>query len=382
MAIDGLKLCERLLLFECMQCGKCTGGCPVSIRTNLNPRALLYQALLGEKFQPKNRTDIWECTTCGTCIERCPKGVRPMDAVVSLRADVVESGRIFPTVQKALESIYKHGNPWERIRDKRTDWVGDLKPRILTKGERTELLLFVGCTPAYDPRIQELARGLVQIFQKVGVDFAILGNEESCCANEVKRLGEQGLFELMIENNRELFRQYEFKTLVTISPHCYNTFINEYGELDFEILHYTQVLSQLLEAEQLKLKANFAQTVTYHDPCFLGKQNKIFDEPRQILTHLAGDEFIEMARSRERSLCCEGGGGRMWLESASEQERLADVRVKEAVAMNVDILATACPFCLLTLEDAVKTSGHEGHIEIKDLIELVVEQLDMDSHQG
>ena len=373
MAVEGAVLCKDLDLYNCIQCGKCTGGCPVSIRSSLNPRRLIYEALMGERFNPIERTEIWECTTCATCAERCPKNVRPYEVVLELRSNVIESGREKPAVRDALESTFMHGNPWGRVREKRSEWMGDLKVNVLKEGDKTDLLYFICCTAAYDPRIQELAKGMVTILDRIGVDFAVLGNAESCCANEMNELGEKGLFEMAQENNRELFDKYQFPSMMTTSPHCFHAFKNEYSDITFDIMHYTQFLSRMIEDDKLTFKGEIAKKVTYHDPCFLGKQNKIFDEPRHILQSIPGVDYLEMDRSRERSLCCEGGGGRMWMESESTEERLAEIRVKDAVAMGADVLATACPFCLLTLEDAVKTTGNEEKIQVKDIVELIVE---------
>ena len=371
MAVEGVVLCKDLDLYNCIQCGKCTGGCPVSIRSPLNPRRIIYEALMGERFNPVERTEIWECTTCATCAERCPKKVKPYEVVLALRSDVVESGRVKPAVRDALESTLMHGNPWGRVREKRTEWIGDLKVPILKEGEKTDLLYFVCCTAAYDPRVQELGRSMVSLLQKLSIDFAILGDTESCCANEMNEIGEKGLFEMSRESNLELFGKYRFSQMMTTSPHCFHAFRNEYPEKNYNVLHYTQLFSRYIEEGKLEFKGELSKKITYHDPCFLGKQNKIFDEPRHIIQSIPGVEYLEMDRSRERSLCCEGGGGRMWMESESTEERLSEVRVKDAVAMGAEILATACPFCLLTLEDAVKTTGNEGKIEVRDVVELL-----------
>jgi len=371
MAVEGLVLCKDLNLYECIQCGKCTGGCPVSIRTELNPRRLVYEALLNTRFVSSERTEIWECTSCATCAERCPKQVKPYEIVKALRSDIIESGRVKPTVRDALESTFMHGNPWGRVREKRSEWTNGLSVRILNENDKTDLLYFVCCTAAYDTRVRDLSQNMVKILKKTGIDFAILGNEENCCANEMNEMGEKGLFEMVQENNITLFAKYRFPLMVTTSPHCFHAFTNEYPEQPFDILHYTQLFSQYIEKGKLKLRGELSKKVTYHDPCFLGKKNKVFDEPRYILQSIKGLEYLEMDRSRERSLCCEGGGGRMWTESESTEDRLAEIRVNDAVQMGAEILATACPFCLLTLEDAVKTTGNEGKIEICDILELL-----------
>lgn len=371
MAVEGAVLCKELALFECIQCGRCTGGCPVSLRSALNPRKLVYEALLNTRFVPVEKAEIWECTTCATCAERCPKNIRPVDVILALRSDIIESGRVKPAVRDALESTFMHGNPWGRAREKRIEWIGDAKVPILEEGSETDLLYYVGCAASYDPRIQNLAKGMIKILQGAGIKYAILGNAESCCANEMNELGEKGLFEMAQEKNLETLAKYQFPLMMTTSPHCYHAFLNDYPQQKFEVLHYTQLFSRLIREEKLVFTGELPKKVTYHDPCFLGKRNKVFDEPRHVLQSLPGIDYLEMDRSRERSLCCEGGGGRMWMESESTEERLAEIRVKDAVAMGAEIIAVSCPFCLLTLEDAVKTSGNEGKIEIRDIVELV-----------
>ncbi len=356
-------------LLGCIQCGRCAAGCPVSLRTALNTRKLIYQNLREKKKLPKSQ-DIWCCTTCRTCQERCPKGVGIMDYIVGLRSYQVERGKIEPTARDALESILKHGNPWDRVREKRTEWIADEDVRILEEGEETDILLYVGCTPAYDPEVQKSARALARILNRAGVDFAILGTTESCCGNEVKRMGEEGLFEMLVEDNTELFSKYKFNRIVTISPHCYNTFKNEYA-LDVEIIHYTQLLQELIESGALTFEEKLDKKVIFHDPCFLGKQNEVYDAPRFVLSSIPEAELLEFDRSRERSLCCEGGGGRMWIEVDSEQPRTAEDRVKDADYYGAEILATSCPFCFLTLGDAVKTAKLEDKLKVMDICSIL-----------
>lgn len=333
----------------------------------------MYEGLTGTgPKDAKGRPEAWNCTTCSNCTDRCPKGVKPMELLIGLRSAAIEKGKALPTVRDALESTFKHGNPWGRGREKRTEWADELDVPVTGEGEKAPLLFYVGCTPAYDPRAQEVAKALVRIFAAAGVDYGTLGTAESCCGNEIKRLGEEGLFELLAEGNRELFANRGAELIVTSSPHCMNTFTSEYGELGSEVVHYSQFLVKLLSDGSLKLETEVGKTVTYHDPCFLGKHNDIYDEPRDVIEQVPGATFVEMDRSRERALCCEGGGGRMWVEAVEERgERVAEIRVKDAVELGADYLVTACPFCLITLEDAVKTSGCEGKIEIIDLAELV-----------
>jgi len=361
-------------LLGCVQCGRCAAGCPVSIRTTLNTRRIIYQNLLEQK-KPVKSPDIWSCTTCRTCSDRCPKGVKIMDFIISLRGYQIERGKIEPAVRDALESTLKHGNPWGRAREKRTEWIGEENVRILQEGESTEILLFVGCTPAYDPEVQKSAGALVKILNSADVDFAILGTAESCCGNEIKRMGEEGLFEMLVEENVESFSKYKFNRIVTISPHCYNTFKNDYENLNIEIIHYTELLCELIEQGKLNIHTKLDKNIIFHDPCFLGKQNSVYDAPRLVLQNTALNELLEFDRSRERSFCCEGGGGRMWVEVESDKERTAEERVKDAEYYGAEILATSCPFCFLTLSDAVKTAGLDEKLLVMDICSIVAEAI-------
>jgi Fe-S oxidoreductase len=293
-----------------------------------------------------------------------------MEVLIGLRSALVEEGRIPIAARDALESVFKQGNPWGRARAKRADWTQGLKVKDFSKGDSAEMLLFVGCAPAYDTRCQEIAKALAKIFQQANLDFAILGTEENCCGSEVRRLGEEGLFEMLREDNLALFSKYGITRIITISPHCYNVFNNEYDS-EIEVRHYSQLLADLVKQGRLNFSTQINQVVTYHDPCFLGKQNKVFEAPREVIEAVPGASLVEMDRNRERSLCCEGGGGRMWVEGTGFGERLAVARIREACEANAEILITCCPFCLLNLEDAVKTSGLETKLKVVELAELI-----------
>ncbi|HJX13376.1 MAG TPA: (Fe-S)-binding protein [Dehalococcoidales bacterium] len=372
-----LVFAEKYDLFKCFQCGKCSAGCPVLMKGPLNIRRLIREVLLRDDLVSIcQRSEIWDCTTCQACTLRCPRGLRPHELLMGIRGSLVEAGKIPETVSEALENVFKQGNPWGWPRSKRHEWAADLGVKDLTRGDRAGRLLFVGCAPAYDPRVQSVTRALAGTLLSLKADFAILGNEETCCGSEVRRMGEEGLFEMLAEDNSRLFSKYNVTDIMTISPHCYNVFKNEYQNGGRQVKHYTQVISGLIGEGKLTFPGKLEKVVTYHDPCYLGKQNGIFDEPRNIIKAIPGINFIEFDRSRERSLCCEGGGGRMFVEaSPGSGERLALTRIADAVKMGADIVATACPFCLLNLEDAVKTAGCEDKIQVRDIMELVAEAI-------
>jgi Fe-S oxidoreductase len=369
--IDGVPLAERHQLTACLQCGRCTGGCPMGLRSPLNARRLLYEATVREDGDALlEREEVWDCTACRTCADRCPRGLEPVQVLRDIRTRKIEGGRIPQTVMDALESCLKHGNPWGRSRMKRAAWAEGEDVHSLEQDHDSQRLWFVGCTPAYDPRCQDAARALARVFAAAELDYTTLGNEEVCCGSEILRLGELGLFEELRETNRETFRELGFTELVTTSPHCMNTFKADYG-LEPPAAHYSQLLARLVAEGRVPFGAGTPRKVVFHDPCYLGKQNAIYDAPREVLDAIPGVERLEFDRCRERSLCCEGGGGRMWLEGMGEGERNAQLRVRDAAALGVDAVVTACPFCLLTLEDARKTAGLEDTLEIVDLAELV-----------
>jgi len=365
--MNAQELVQKHKLLECIQCGMCTGGCPVARKANLNVRRYMREVSAMGKLTIHPQNELWSCTTCSTCGIRCPKDLNPYEFLIDIRSMAVEEGQIAPTIRDALESIFKNGNPWARVRSKRSEWSQGLNVKHISQG--AEILYYVGCTSAYDPRIQEVARSLVKCFEKAGLNFGVLDDEESCCGSEVYGMGEKGLFEFLVEENMKIFNKYNIKQAVTSCPHGFHAFKNRYNQTSFEIQHHTQLLARLIENKKLTFTKELNKKVVYHDPCFLGKQNGIYDEPRKVIESVPGVKLLEFDRSRARSLCCEGGGGRMWIDIPGP--RLAEIRVRDAVEFGAEILAAACPFCLLTLEDAVKTTGNEGKIQIMDIAELI-----------
>ena len=379
--MEELGAIKKLNFSVCMQCGKCTGSCPVFPKSKLNPRRLMLETAylispltMHPPLNIYEKSEVWDCTTCSTCSCRCPREVEPMDVLIGLRGLLIEQGHVPPTLGDALEGVYKYGNPWGLSRSKRSEWAQDLKVKYVSEGEKTELLYFVGCAASYDSRAQEVAKALVKNLNTLGIDFSILGNKETCCGNEVYSLGEKGLFEILVEKNLSLLDQYGINRILTTSPHCFNAFKNKYGK-DLAVQHYTQYFADLIDKGKLKFPQRVEKVVTYQDPCFLGKHNDIYDEPRKVIESIPGIKFVELNLSRGRSVCCEGGGGRMWYDIPGEKGRLAETRVKEAIDVGADILAVACPFCLLTFDDAIKTTGNEDRIQVMDIMELVAEAL-------
>ncbi len=367
----------------CTKCSLCYASCPAEIDTTfLGPATLThnYRFLVDTRDDGLNQRlneateTIWMCTSCDSCTLNCPKEIDCALALDDERSLIVEEGAPMPrTVKDVFDSAFKYHNPVLMPPRKRTEWSSGLKIQKFPEIEKTGILYFVGCGSSYDERNQEIAKSLVHLFTAIGIDFATLGNEEWCCGDHILRLGEKGLFEVLAEHNASLFQKYDFERIVTISPHCYHTFKNDkpYADLRINVQHYTQLLAQAIDEGRLKPVNAISKKVAYHDPCFLGKRSAIYDEPRSILTAIPRLELVEMRRSRENSFCCGGGAGRVWTEEATPENRPSLDRIKEALELGVDVMATACPFCVTTLEDAVKVLEVEDKIVVKDIAELV-----------
>ncbi|MEN8098397.1 MAG: (Fe-S)-binding protein [Chloroflexota bacterium] len=363
-------------LFRCIQCGKCAASCPMGFKTILNPRKLVYATLISGELDPVAHQELWDCTTCFSCSVRCPKDVDPGNMVIQLRSFLIEDGRLQKPITDALRSVYERGNPLGYPARDRGKWAEELEVKHLDDGAET--FCFIGCMPSFDLRGNKVAQATVNVLQAAGEDIAILAEDERCCGSEVRRLGEQGedsLFEAIIEDWEEDMEDYEFKQIVAISPHCFDVFKHHYPLNGKETLHYTQRLAQLIDEGKLTFSGKVEGTVTYHDPCYLGKQNGIYDEPRAVLKAIPGLKVVEMDRNREKSLCCEGGGGRSWIEDPVPEKKLAAWRVDEAMEVGANIIATACPFCMQMLEDAIRTADLTDKIQVLDIVELAEQAL-------
>ncbi len=357
----------------CFSCGVCTGSCPWNLVRSFSPRLLIHQAQLG--LVELDREEIWLCTSCDTCVKRCPRGVNLIDVMRAMRRIGVQWRAVPESLRLTLANLGGVGNPFGEAREKRADWAQGLGVKAFTR--ETELLLFPCCTPAYDPIAKVAAVALVKILKAAEVDFGILGTPENCCGESARKAGDEPLFQSLAKGNIETFTQKGVKKILTLSPHCYHTFKNEYPELgleDVEVVHYTQYVLDLVRSGRLKLSKALGRRVTYHDPCYLGRHNDIYDEPRELLRSIPGLELVEMADYRENSLCCGGGGGRIWMETKRE-ERFTEVRINQALEVGADILAVACPYCYINLQDSLVTMGKEDVLQIKDISELVAEAI-------
>jgi len=373
-AIDIIKEEGGEAFKSCYQCGLCSAACPWTLVKNFIVRKMMHQSQLGlVDFEGE---DMWTCVTCRNCVQQCPRGVEIIDVMRSLRRAIVSLGvaKVPDSLRLTIKNIAGTGNPFGEEPEKRTDWTKGLDVKPFTKG--TEILYFSCCIPAYDVKIQRVAQATVSILKQADVKFGIIGAKAVCCGESVRKAGDESLFQNLVQTNINSFAEAGVKKIVTTSPHCYYTFKNEYPEFgaNFEVIHFSQYLAELIKEGRLKLTKEVKKKVTYHDPCYLGRHSGIYDEPRQIIESIPGVELVEMRSFRENSLCCGGGGGRIWMET-KKGERLSDVRVEQALEVGVDILAVACPYCMSNFEDSVLTMDKGNIIEIKDISELVQEAI-------
>ena len=357
----------------CFQCGVCTASCPWGLvrGETFSVRKLIRQVQLGTLNEQE---DLWLCTTCSQCEPYCPRGVPVVEIIQALRYMMWKRRAILEGLPSLLWSVYWNNNPWFQPPSQRTQWALTLDLPTYDP-DHHDILLYIGCTASYDRRAQNLAHSLIQILRAFQIPFGVLGEDEPCCGETILRLGHLPYFKEIAEAGAKIFRDRGVGKLVAISPHCYDVFLNHYPEVnrDFEPLHYTEYLASVIETGGLKFQKNFDQTVTYHDPCYLGRRNQGYEAPRKILENIPGLKLVEMENSGMDALCCGGGGGRMWMETAPG-ERFSDLRVQEAAATGANVIATACPFCITCLEDGVKSMGIEG-LEVLDIVEIAAQVL-------
>lgn len=375
---------DLVQLDACTRCGRCVEICPSNaVGEPFSPRDILF-ALQEQLFygtsEEWNSKLIWYCTTCAACLEICPIYVAPFRIIRQLRSQEIEDGTKVPSLMiQALEKLYKYNNPWISSKKKRSEWARDMDIIDITKAKDKGLLCyFVGCTTAHDTRAQEIARSFNQILKNCGIEFGILGKKEPCCGDIARRVGEDGLFEEQAESCLGLFDRYKIGKIVTSSPHCFHTIKNEYPalkahmDMNISVLHYSIFLEELLKNGILKFDKELKLKVTYHDPCYLGRHNGVFDSPRNIIRAIPGIKLIEMEHNRKDSLCCGGGGGRMWQEELDVDTKMSERRIEEAYETGADVVITCCPLCLIMLEDARKSKGLEDLIKVMDLNELIL----------
>ncbi len=363
---------------RCFECGLCDTVCPWNRVRQFSMRKIVRQAIFG--LTEIESEDIWRCTTCGRCPQQCPRDVKQIDSVVSLRRIATEYG-VFPEpvkpVKSASASLVAEGNPLSEDRSKRGEWAKELSVDIFN--EEMDILYFPGCYLCYDPRMKKVSRATAGILKQAQVDFGILADKENCCGESIRKAGEEELFRRLARENIKNFIDSGVKRILVSSPHCYHTFKNEYPEfmVNFEVIHITQFLLKLIQEGKIEFNKEFNKKVAYHDPCYLGRHNGIYDEPREVLRSVPGLELIELPDYRERSLCCGGGGGRIWMETP-KGERFSDIRLKQAVESGAEVLVTACPYCITNFEDSRVTMEDQTEgsaIEVKEISEIIQEVL-------
>lgn len=374
--IDAIKASGGEAFNACYQCGMCDTVCPWSRVGKFSMRKLVREATFG--LTEIDSEDIWRCTTCGKCPQVCPRDVRQIESGVALRRIATEydvfAGGAAP-IPGVSASLRAEGNPFGEERSKRADWAKDLGVKRFEEG--MEILYSPGCYLSYDPRGKKIAKATVEILQQAGVDFGILGTDESCCGESIRKTGDEKLFKSLARRNISNFVGNGVTRILVSSPHCYHSFKNEYPEFkaNFEVVHITEFLHQLISEGRLKLTKEFAKTVTFHDPCYLGRHNGVYEEPREALKSVPGLQLNEMAESRKNSFCCGGGGGRIWMETP-KAERFSDIRLEQAVGTGAQIMVTACPYCTTNFEDSRLSRPDGGaSIEIKDITEIIREAI-------
>jgi len=386
---------QMLDFYSCTECGRCQDVCPAyNSGLSLSPKLLMMDLRdnlmeRGKAFSMNSEngafskelvgdviTDqvLWSCTTCFACDQECPLFIEHVTPIVDMRRHLVIEGRLDDELQGALANLGRYGNSFGKSARGRARWSRKIKPKLKdARKEPVEYLWFLGDYASYSPALKEITLTTAEVFDSVGLDFGILFEGEQNAGNDVRRIGEEGLFEMLVENNTEILASCDFKTIITTDPHTYNALKNEYAGLNGStpVLHYTELLDQLIASGELTLKNKLDRTVTYHDPCYLGRYNGIYDEPRRVI-EATGCRLLEMPRNADRALCCGAGGGRIWMEEGDVTERPSESRIREAVDLEqVTEFIVACPKDVTMYRDAVKTTGNEELLVVKDLIELV-----------
>ena len=374
--IDVIKASGGDAFKRCFQCGLCDVVCPWNRVRTFSMRKLVREATFG--LTDIESEEMWLCTTCGKCPQQCPRDVKQIDSGVALRRIATEYG-VFPKpvtpIRTVRGSLVGEGNTLSEERAKRADWAKGLSVNDFAEG--MDILYFPGCYPSYDPRSKKVAVATAKILTRAGVDFGILGTKENCCGESIRKTGDEEVFKRLAKENIKTFIDHGVKKILVSSPHCYHTFKNEYPDfrVNFEVIHMSQLLVELVKEGKLELSKAYGKTVTYHDPCYLGRHNGIFEEPREVLKSVPGLTLKEMPEARVESLCCGGGGGRVWMETQKGQ-RFSDLRMQQAIDVGAEVLVTACPYCITMFEDSRLTLNVTEKIEVKDITEIVAEVIE------
>jgi Fe-S oxidoreductase/nitrate reductase gamma subunit len=392
--IEDLTWKQLMDLDACMGCGRCQDACPAySTGKPLTPKGIIRKLRdhMEERFISGRSEEecgpyehiedevIWSCTTCAACMEKCPARIEHIDKIVEMRRYLtLMEGRIPEEMALALRNMENNFNPWGVGFASRADWARDMGVSTMSEKGEAEYLLWVGCAGSFDDRYKKVIKCLVEILRASGVDFAILGVEEKCCGDSARRLGNEYLFEMFAMENVEVLKNYNVKKIITACPHGYHVLKNEYPQYGWsgEVYHHTEFILNLIKNGKIKLKKGIGYKTVYHDSCYLGRHNGIYNEPREILREIVpAAKYLELPRNRENGFCCGAGGGRMWLEERIGK-RINIERSEEVASTGAELIVTACPFCLTMFEDGIKVIGKEEAILRKDIAEIVREAME------
>jgi Fe-S oxidoreductase len=390
---------QLLDLDACTACGRCQARCPAyNSGKPLSPKQVILdlrnymhelaatpvagtpgngaesRPMVGGVIQDET---LWACTTCGACVQECPVMIEHIDTIVDMRRHLVmNEARMPETVEQTLRSMEQRAHPWRGTPYTRTSWMEGREIPLLAEKGSAEYVFWVGCTGALMDRNIKVTQAMATILQAAGVDFAVLGEEEVCTGDPARRLGNEYLFQMLAQRNIETLQQYGVKKILTQCPHCFNTILNEYPQFGgtFEVIHHTQFVEQLLREGKLKLTKPITQTITYHDSCYLGRHNGIYQAPRDLLDRVPGVKTVEMEHNRERGLCCGAGGGHAWMDENSPR-KVNFMRTEEAVRAKADVIGSACPFCIQMFEDGIRGVHAEESLAVQDLAEIVAKAL-------
>ena len=397
-AIKDFTWKQLLDLDACTNCGRCQDACPAwATGKPLSPRKVvqdlkvhMLKAADNQANQPDivptlvgeapNEAEIWACTTCGACQETCPVYVEHIVKIIDLRRNLVLAQSKMPeTAQLMLRNMQSRGHPWAGIQSLRLrgDWTSGLELKILAEGDNVNTLFWVGCTGALAERNVAATLSMTKVLKAAGVGFGVLGEAETCCGDPARRAGYEFQFQIMAEQNIEIFKSYNIKEIITLCPHCYNTIKNEYPKYggDFKVVHYTQLIADFIGQGKLKLTRELNSRITYHDPCYLGRYNGVYLEPRRILRAIPETKVEEMERSRNTGFCCGGGGGHMWIEEQPGSTKINQMRLEDVVKTGADTIVTACPYCLQMFEESIEHKEMKDSLKARDLVELVEEAM-------
>ncbi len=397
-AIKDFTWKQLLDLDACTDCGRCQDACPAwATGKPLSPRKVVQDLKVHMLKAANNRAnqadsaptlvgeapseaEIWACTTCGACQETCPVYVEHIVKIIDLRRNqVLVQSKMPETAQLMLRNLQSRGHPWAGIQSLRLrgDWTSGQELKILAEGDSVNSLFWVGCTGALVERNVAATLSMTRVLKAAGVDFGVLGEAETCCGDPARRAGYEFQFQIMAEQNIEIFKSHNIKEIITSCPHCYHTIKNEYPRYggDFKVVHYTQLIADLIKQGKLKLTRELNSTLTYHDPCYLGRYNSVYLEPRRILQAIPKAEVEEMERSRNTGFCCGGGGGHMWIEEQPGTTKINQMRLGDVLKTGAETVVTACPYCLQMFEESIEHKEMKNSLKARDLVEIVEEAM-------